>query len=412
MRPFRSFMALDPGSRNIKVAIAEIRDGKPQIARMFTIPSYGIRRGGVDDLVAAVRAMSVVFHEVRRTHPEALKRIFLGMGSPTVKIQLSKGIVAVSRADFKIYTDDIDRVTQASRAVNLLPNRTVVHSLIREFIVDGIADIKDPLGMVGNRLELTSVIIDAFSPAIKNLEKCIEMSGGRIAGIVVSPLASARAVLSVNQRELGVATLDIGFGTTGIAVYEEGKLLHTAIIPIGSGHITNDVAVGLKISIDAAESVKRSFGHALAKEISSREMIDLKKIDSKFKNAVSRRYVAEIIEVRLAEIFEFVHNELKGIRKSGELPAGIVLVGGGAKLPGIVELVRQELRLPAELGEINPEPLTSGGREVTSELGDPEFACAVGLLLFGYDGVQGSSDRMTLQSQLSFMKKIFGYFKP
>src|SRR3989344_3971771 len=244
MRQFRSFLALDPGSSTIKVAIAEIRDGrKTSIARMFAVPSSGIRKGGVDDLVGAVRSMNNVFHEVRRTHPDAIKQIFLGLGSPTIKVQPSKGIVAVSRADYKIYTDDIDRVTQASQAVNLLPNRMVVHSLIKEFVVDGIEDIKDPLGMVGNRLELNSLIIDVFSPALKNLEKCVEMSGGRIAGIVLNTLASSRAVLSQSQKELGVAVVDIGFGTTGLAVYEEGKLVHTAIIPIGSGHITNDLAI-------------------------------------------------------------------------------------------------------------------------------------------------------------------------
>ena len=413
MRQFRSFLALDPGSSTIKVAIAEIRDGrKTSIARMFAVPSSGIRKGGVDDLVGAVRSMNNVFHEVRRTHPDAIKQIFLGLGSPTIKVQPSKGIVAVSRADYKIYTDDIDRVTQASQAVNLLPNRMVVHSLIKEFVVDGIEDIKDPLGMVGNRLELNSLIIDVFSPALKNLEKCVEMSGGRIAGIVLNTLASSRAVLSQSQKELGVAVVDIGFGTTGLAVYEEGKLVHTAIIPIGSGHITNDLAIGLKISIEAADTIKLTLGHALAKEVSSREMVDLRKIDQKFKNSVSRHYIAEIIEVRLAEIFEFVHNELKAIRKGGELPAGVVLAGGGAKLEGIVELARQELRLPASPASINTSPLVVGGSDVEAQIEDPEFACAAGLLLFGHDGLVTGGDGLSMKAPLTIIKKLLSYFTP
>ncbi len=413
MRSFHSFLALDAGSQSIKVAIAEIRDrGKTSIARLFKVPSSGIRKGGIDDLVSVVRSMSAVFHEVRRTHPESIKQIFLGLGSPTIKVQPSKGIVAVSRADYKIYQDDIERVTQASQAVNLLPNRMVVHSLIKEFIVDGIEDIKDPLGMVGNRLELNSLIIDVFSPALKNLQKTVEMSGGRIAGIILNTLASSRAVLSTSQKELGVAVLDIGFATTGFAVYEEGKLVHTAVIPIGSGHITNDLAIGLKISIEVADTIKLTLGHALAKEVSSREVVDLKKIDPKYRNSVSRHYIAEIIEVRLAEIFEFVQNELKNVRKGGELPAGVVLTGGGAKLPGMVELARQELRLPSQLGVSDPSPLVYAGSEVGSQAEDPGFACAIGLLLFGYDQLSNRESGMSLTAPLSLVKKLLGYFVP
>lgn len=413
MKSFRSFLALDPGSQHVKVAIAEVRDkGKASIARLFTVPSAGIRKGGVDDLVGAVRSMSAVFHEVRRTHPESIKHIFLGIGSPTIKVQASKGIVAVSRADYKIYQDDIDRVTQASQAVNLLPNRVVVHSLTNQFVVDGVTDITDPLGMVGNRLELNSLIIDVFSPALKNLEKCVEMSGGRISGIILNTLASSRAVLSRNQKELGVAVIDIGFATTGVAAYEEGKLVHTAIIPIGSGHITNDVAIGLKISIEAADSIKLNFGHALSKEVSSNDKVDLKKIDPKFKNIVSRRYISEIIEVRLAEIFEFVQNELKSIKKGGELPAGVVITGGGAKLSGIVDLARQELRLPAELGEIKINPFIEGGEEIRELIEDPEFACAVGLLLFGHDQMVAGSNGLRMKAPMSILKKLIDYFTP
>lgn len=414
MRSHTSFLALDPGSKTHKIAIAEVREkGKTVITRMISVPSLGIRKGGIDDMEGAVRSMSAAFHEVRRTHPHALKKIFLGVGSPTIKVQPSKGIVAVSRADYKIYHDDVDRVTQASHAMNLLPNRMIVHAITKEYVVDGIDDIKDPIGMVGNRLELNSLIIDIFAPALKNLEKCVEMAGGKMAAIFLNTLASSRAVLSEGQKELGVAMIDIGFATTGLTVYEAGKLVHTAIMPIGSGHITNDLAIGLKISIDAAERIKLLHGHALAKEVPSREMVDLKKINEKYKNAVSRHYIAEIIEVRLAEIFEFVHTELKNIRRAGELPAGVVITGGGAKLPGIVELARHELRLPAEKGGMMCAPLIAGDGDISSNLENPEFACALGLLLFGYDQVVGGHTEMhSAGTPLSFIKKLLGYFQP
>ena len=303
-------VGLDIGSQNIKAAVAELRkDGKPYLIRVFKSPSEGIRKGTIAEVGEATRSISHVLSEVKKISKSAIKNIYLGVGSHDSKVLFSKGVAAVSRANSEIYKDDIDRVIEASRAIKDINNRMMLHLITQEFIVDGVGDIRDPIGMIGNRLEVNSLIIDAFEPAIKNITRCVEIAGGDVAGLIFSPLASSRSVLTKNQKELGVVLIDIGFGKTSISVYEENKLLHTAIFPVGSGNVTNDLAIGVKSSIVAAEMIKFSFGSALAKDVPSREMIDFKKIDPAARGTVSRRFIAEIIEMRLAEIFEFVNND-------------------------------------------------------------------------------------------------------
>ena len=225
------------------------------------------------------------------------------MGSSHVRVQSSVGVVAVSRADYEIYRDDMERAVASSQAVSLPPNRMILHALVRAFVVDSIRNVQDPLGMTGNRLEVSSLLIDDFAPSVKNLTRCVEMLGGGLGGLILSPLAAARSVLTKNQEELGVVLVDIGFGKTGMSVYEEGKLLHTAVFPMGGGNLTNDLAIGLKVPVETAEILKASFGSARAKEVGAREAVELAKVNPRLKESVSRRLIAEIIEERLSGNF-------------------------------------------------------------------------------------------------------------
>ena len=287
-------LALDIGSTNIKAIVGEIaKDGKLTILDVFRLPSRGIRKGLVSDQMELTSAVNQAFVEIRRNHPDVQKNIFLNIGNAHARVQPSRGIVAVSRADYQIYRDDIQRVIQASQAVNLPPNRQIIHLINQEFVVDNIGDIKDPLGMVGSRLEVNSLIIDAFEPALKSLVKAVETAGGQINGLIFGPLASSQSILTRNQKDLGVALVDIGFGVTGLAVFEEGKLLDVAVFPVGASNVTNDLAVGLKISLEAAEVIKCSFGSALAREVPARETLDLRKIDPRARGTATRRFVAE-----------------------------------------------------------------------------------------------------------------------
>ena len=384
---------LDIGSSNLKAAIAEVKnDGQLSLVKILKNLSGGMRKGTVDDLGEMTRSLNVMFGEIKKVSRNALKNIFINVGGADIHTQGSKGIVAVSRADYEIHQDDIDRAVQASQAINLPPNRMVLHAVTREFIVDGVGDIRDPLGMIGNRLEVNSLIIDAFSPSVKNLTKCLEMAGGTVGALIFAPLASARSVLSKNQKDLGVALIDIGFGTTSLCVYEENKLLHAAVFPVGSGNITNDLAIGLKTSVEAAEAIKLTFGSASLKGILGRENVDLKKIDSNTRTSVSRRLIANIIEVRLAEIFEFVNNELKLIGKGRQLPVGAILVGGGSKIPGIVDVAKDELELPAQIGIPDSSSIEMPSGEMSLQAEDPEFVGALGLVLWGRDRMFGEGN--------------------
>ena len=406
-------LGLDIGSMRIKAAVGEIKkDGQLKLARVFRLPSAGLRKGMIDDVGEATRAINNVLGEIKKDFKLAHKNIFLNTGGANAKVQSSRGIVAVSRADYEIYKDDIERAIQASQAISLPANRMIVHAITREFIVDGVNEIKNPRGMTGNRLEANSLIIDAFAPAIRSLNKVVEISGGSVGGLIFGPLASASAVLSKNQKDLGVMLIDIGAATTTLCVYEEGKLLHIAVFPIGCGHVTNDLAIGLKTSIEGAEAAKISFGYAVSKNVPGRDLIELNKIDSRAHNSVSRRFISEIVEIRLAEILELANNELKHINRAGKLPAGVILVGGGAKMPGLVDLVKQELRLPAQIGlpDLSNFEIASG--DLNAELEDPEYACCLGLLLWGRENYSPKFSSINFSFSSDWLKKMFGYFVP
>lgn len=407
----RFITGLDIGGSSIKVAIAErSNNGRPFLKAVFAEPSAGVRKGTIVDLPDALTALTRAFERIRKIAPQALKNVYVGVGTPQVKVQQSRGIVAVSRADNEIYEEDVNRVVKASQAVTVGANRIVVHNISREFIVDGVGDIAHPVGLSGSRLEVVSVITDVFEPHVKVLVQLVETAGARIGGLVVGPLAASRAALSKTQKGLGTALLDIGFGTTGLCLYEEDKLADVANFPVGAGNVTKDIAVGLKIPIEAAEEVKLRYGYAIARELNPKEAIDLRKFSPDARGRVSRRFVAEIIESRLTEILEFVGEALRLSGKANELAGGAVLVGGGAKIPGITDLVKQELKLSSHIGcAIRDEwGVESGEHEETLE--DPSFVCALGIALWGVDE-EGWVPRETRGSRFR-LRNVLKYFSP
>lgn len=402
-------VGLDIGTAAVKVVVAENRNGKPALVAVFKESMSGMRKGAVTDLAETSAAVARALLEVKKVAKQGLKKIYVNIGTHQAKAQVSKGIVAVSRADNEIYQDDIDRVIKASQAVNLAPNRMIVHNVTREFVVDGVPDVSDPLGLSGNRLEISSVIVDAFAPHVKSVMRAVELAGGRIAGMVLDPLASARAVLTKTQRDLGVVLIDIGFGTTSMAVYEENKLAGLAVFPVGAGNVTNDLAVGLKIPVAAAESLKLHYGYAVSGEVNLKEGIDLRKFAPEVKGTVSRRYVSEIIELRLAELLEFVNNELRLLKKVGRLAGGVVLTGGGAKMPGVAELGKQVLKLSSQIGYTSPEGWSDETAAWSESFEDPEYVTAFGLVLWGAEK-EGWAGRG--RGRIPDLKTLLRYFLP
>lgn len=381
--------ALDIGTQTIRAVQAKLDPATGQLAIVgaATAPALGMRKGVIVDIEEAVSSISGTLEKLERMTGVAVTSATISVGGNHIACLESKGVIAVSKADGEITDSDIIRVIDASQAISIPPNREVLHVIPKSFTLDGQVGIKDPLGMTGIRLEVETIIVHGGIPFIKNLNKAMMQAGLEVDDLVLAPLAASTAVLSRRQKELGVVLIDLGAGTTSIAVYEENNLLHTAVLPVGSMHITNDIAIGLRCSIDTAEKVKQAYGHALTSSVDVHQSIDLSKIDPEETETVRRLEVVEIIEARLEEIFEYVNKELKVIKRDGKLPAGIVLTGGGANLPGVTEFAKKELRLPAQLG------IVENIQTIIDKVEDPSFATVVGLVLWGEKFAQGSGSR-------------------
>jgi len=372
-------VGIDAGSYQIKTVVAEIipDQEKPRIIGVGTSLSSGVRKGVIVDLEEAARAINDSVEKAERTAGLVIDRAVISVGGNHISSQYSKGVIAVGRADGEVTVDDINRVIGAAQAISIPPNKEIIHIIPRDYSLDDQKGIKDPLGMNGVRLEVDALIIEGSTPHIKNLGKCMNQAGIEIESFALSSIAAAGATLSKRQKELGVVLVDIGGGTTSIIVFEENDLLHAAVVPIGGNHITNDIAIGLRTSIDVAEKVKVEFGNAMPREINKNEDIDLSQIDEQEEGIVSRQHVAEIIEARLEEIFTYVNKELKAIGKDRLLPAGVVITGGTAKIPGVVDLAKDVLGLPSQAGF----PIPLGG--LVDRVDDPSFVTAIGLISWG-----------------------------
>jgi cell division protein FtsA len=407
-------IGLDIGSSTVRVVVAKTEEGSrvPSIIGVGEAPSAGIRKGVIVDIEEAVSTISSALEKVERMTGIAITHATVAIGGAHVSSVESHGVIAVSRADGEITENDIIRVIDASQAISIPQNREIIHVIPKNFVVDGQSGIKDPLGMTGIRLEVDTVIVQAAAPFLKNLNKAIAQAGLHIDDTVLAPLAAAQAILTKRQKELGVALVDLGGGTTGLSVFEEGQLLHTAVIPVGAGHITNDIAIGLRTSIETAEKVKIEYAHANPREVGKNEEIDLSEIDSAEEEKVSRHHLAEIAEARLEEIFDLVNKELKKINRDGQLPGGVLLTGAGAHLPGIMELAKKNLRLPIQIG------VPTNVMTIIDRVEDPSFATAVGLVLWanefmaGGRSTAGFGKNMFSNEVVSKAKQLFKKFLP
>jgi len=376
-----AIIGIDIGSSNVRTLIAQqMRDeDNIRIVGVGIAPSFGIRRGAIIDIEEAAKAISESVAMAERMSGSEITKAYVSIGGNEISLENSKGVVAIGRADGEVGEDDINRVITEAQAIPLPMNKDILHIIPKKYRLDDQDNIKNPLGMRGVRLEVEALVVESSAAHVKNLTKSLYQAGLEVEDIALEPLASAKSILTKKQKELGVVLVNIGGGTTSLVVFEEGEILHTAILPVGAGHITNDIAIGLRTSIDVAERIKLEYGTASCREVNRKEEIDISRFDSQEEGFVSRYHVSEIIEARLIEIFEMVQNELKKIGKAGLLPAGVVLVGGGAKLPLINDLAKEILKLPIQIGFPN------GFSGIMDKVDDPSFATATGLLLWGKD---------------------------
>jgi cell division protein FtsA len=374
---------VDIGSSKIRVVVGQVMPeerGKSSLHIIGAIEevSQGVHKGSISSMDDAVTSISRALEKAERMTGLAINSAWVSIAGHHILVQESRGVVGVSKQDGEIREDDVDRAIEAARTVATPSNYEILHVIPKSFTIDAQKGIKDPVGMTGIRLEVDAVIIQTLSSQIKNLTKSVYRTGLDIDDLVFSPLATAEAVLTSRQKDLGVVVVDIGATTTTMAVFEEGDILHVAVLPIGGDHITNDVAIGLRTSLDVAEDVKVRIGHASPEAVHSKVEYKLSDFGSAEEDVIKKKFVAEIIKARTEEIFEAVDDELRKIDRSGMLPVGAVLTGETVKLEGLTDVAKNVLRLPVSVGV--PEAVSS----VIDEVKDAGYATAVGLAIWGF----------------------------
>lgn len=398
-------IGVDVGSSEVVAIIGHRGDDEmhPNIIGVGVQENSGLRKGVITDVEETVTAVTAALDKAERMAGVPIEGAYISINGEHVQSANTKGLISV--AHHEITSDDIMRVIESAQTVALPANREIIHVIPRTFIVDGQDGIRDPIGMAGTRLEVDAHVITGSTHLIKNLQKTVEQAGISISNFVLSPLAASKAVLSKKQKELGVVVIDIGAGTTGIVVFDEGDICHSAVLPIGSNHLTTDIAIGLRTSLEVAEKVKIEYGMASSVLLSDKDIVDLSRFDKSEDQQISRRYIAEIIEARLMEIFMMIKTELRKIGKDGMLPAGAVLVGGGSKLPGIIDFAKVHLGLPAQIGF----PIELRG--VVDRLDDPRFVTAIGLVLWGMDDLNNVSGYTREPSFGGVFARLRNWFK-
>src|SRR3989338_3571741 len=379
---------IDVGNSQIKVVIAGVGKDRlrPEVLGTGNTESSGLRKGMVVDMEETIGNIKSAVQKAEAMAGAKIKRAYVAVNGLHIKTQVSRGVIAVSRADNEISQSDIDRVIQAASVVSLPANRETVHVVPRNFIIDGTENVKNPLGMKGVRLEAEVLIIDGLSPYLRNIVKCVNENCLEVAGLVFAPLAASLSVLDKNQREYGVAHLDFGGGTSTLTVFEEADLIHSAVLPIGSRHITNDLAMALRTSMDVAERVK--IEHAttgVVEDLRKRETIDLSKIMGEEGFILPKKQLIRVVDARVGEFLELVTAELKKASRVGMLPACIVVSGGGAHLPGLLTVIKDTLRAPVKLARSLHLDC------IVDAAADPSFAVATGLVLWGFESEIGNT---------------------
>src|SRR3989344_348225 len=371
---------IDIGTSKVAVVIGTINEGVLSVMGLASVVHHGMRKGIVIDLEETVSSISHALEEAERMAGINVTHAYLSISGSHIISQPAQGVIAVGRASGEIQQDDIDRVIDAAKTVALPQNRELIHTFAHHFIVDGQDEIRDPAGMTGIRLEVQALVVSGATAAIRNLTRAVEQAGINIDGLIFAPLATAKAITTKKQLDSCVIVVDIGACTTSYAVYEEGELLYCGCLPIGSLHITNDIAIGLRTNLDVADTLKLKYGTVLTDKIRDSETINLAVIDPAEDERVSRKEVAVIIKARVEEIFQMLKEELSKTGKEGKLTAGVIFTGGGSEIEGLTELARDSLRLPATIGY--PTAQISG---LLDKIDNPIYSCCVGLVLWAVD---------------------------
>jgi len=372
-----TIVGVDVGTTKICTLVGEVDElGNLRIVGVGIAPSSGMRKGIVIDVRQATEAVVESIAKAERTSGYKITRANIGLAGEHIASTNSNGVVAVSGQD-GITQEDIERALDSARAVSIPHGQEVIHIIPRGFTVDGQDGVRSPLGMHAFRLEVEAHIVTASTTALLNLSKCVEEGGVQVDELVLNSIASGEAVLTETEKEMGVILADIGGGTTDLAIYLEGMIWHTKVLPVGGHHVTNDVAIGLRLPFNVAEKIKIERGHARAQDIDPSSTFDLRPYGEGHSVRIARHDLAQVIEARMDEIFSLILQEAKRSGYDGLLSAGLVLCGGAAQLPGLAALAQEVLDMPVRVAQ--PQNL----RGLVDLLHSPAFATSVGLLYWG-----------------------------
>jgi cell division protein FtsA len=385
-RKEKYLVGLDVGTSKVTAVVGELVDGAGlDVVGIGVAESHGIKRGAVVNLEAAVDSIKKAIEEAELMAGVEIDSVHLALSGPQIKGFNSRGVIAVAGKNREITREDVRRAIDAAKAVSLPTGREILHVLPQDFVVDEQDGISAPVGMTGARLEVNVHIITGNQSSTQNIVACVNRAGVEVAETVVEQLAASEAVLTQDEKELGVALVDIGGGTTDIAIYERGSLWHTAVVAIGGDHFTNDIAVGLRTPAPDAEKVKRKCGCALSGMVDEDETMEVASVGGRRPRVMARRILSEILQPRAEEIFHLVWDEIRRAGYEKSLNSGIVLTGGGSILDGMPEIAEQIFDLPIRRGF----PGNVGG--LSDHVSSPTFATGVGLTLYGYRNTLESS---------------------
>ncbi len=397
-RPEKNLIvSLDIGTSKVAALVGEVSaDRQIEIIACGSQPSRGLKRGVVVNIEATVQSIQRAVEEAELMAGCQIHSAFTGIAGNHIKSLTSHGIVAIR--DQEVSQADIDRVLDAARAVAIPADQRILHVLPQEFIIDSQNGIREPIGMSGVRLESKVHLVTGAVSAAQNIVKCVRQCRLEVADIILEQLASSYAVLSDDEKDLGVCLVDIGGGTTDIAVFTDGAIRHTAVIPIAGDQVTNDIAVALRTPTTSAEHVKVKYGCALSSMASPQERFEVSGIGARSNHELTRRELAEVIEPRYEELFRLVQSELRRSGFEDLIPAGMVLTGGSSKIEGCLDLAESILNMPIRLGSAKS---VTGLQDV---IADPSFATGIGLLLYGVE--QQYQSMMPFQGQRGMFKRM------
>jgi cell division protein FtsA len=373
-------VGLDIGTKKVAVIIGEVtEERKVEVIGIGAADSKGLRKGVVVDLEATSSAIKKAQEEAELMAGVEIQSAFVGISGAHIKSFNSRGVIAVSGKNREITREDIRRVIDQSKAVSIPPDREIIHVIPQEFVVDEQDGIKAPFGMSGIKLEVNVHIVTSAITSVQNLRTCVERAGIEIEQIVLNQIATADSVLTHDEKELGVGLIDIGAGTTEVAIFERGSLWYTSVIPIGGDNFTNDIAVGLRTPIPEAEKIKKKFGCVAGPAVEEQETIEVPSVGKARKPRVlGRQILADIIQPRAEEIFRLVDGDIKRMGYEKSLNSGVVLTGGTSLLDGLEEVAEEIFDLPVRRGD------PSGVSGLVDRVSTPDFATSVGLILYGF----------------------------